>query len=519
MMKQSSISIQNTGYFSNFFTDYISQNSKVTAFYNIFPTKENLGEFASKRQYNDSQREILVNVLTNQYADIENAEFVLSNIQSLLNTSTYTITTGHQLNLATGPMYVILKLITTIKAAKELSQKNPSINVVPIYWMATEDHDFEEINHFNLFGKKHTWQTEQKGAVGRFEVEAMASMFPELTDVPNLIEQCYVEGISLVQATRKFVHALFGKYGLVCLEADDKALKTLFIPIVKDELLHSNAEKLVLETNQKLKSNDYKVQVNPRNINLFYLDGFVRERIEKQGNSYVVLNTDLKFSEAEILQLLESSPEKFSPNVILRPLYQSLILPDLATVGGPSEVVYWMQLKSVFDFYKISFPALMPRNFALIANVNQEARLQKLSLQLEDLFQNPITLKQTILEKLETFNVNFSSEYNNLNLLHSGLLEKVKQIDTSLVGTVGAEINKVSKIIEDLEKKILKTLEKKNETSIGQILNIRAKLFPNDGLQERSENFLNFYINNQNFVDELLNILAPFEFKFNIITI
>lgn len=268
-MTHSSISIQNTGYFSNFFTDYISQKSKVSEFYNVFPSIENLGEFASKRQYNDNQREILVNVLTKQYADIENNELVLANIQSLLNSSTFTITTGHQLNLATGPMYVILKLITTINAAKELSEKFPSINVVPIYWMATEDHDFEEINHFNLFGKKHTWQTEQKGAVGRFEVEAIASMFPELTDVPSLIEQCYVEGISLAQATRKFVHALFGKYGLVCLDADDNALKALFMPVFKDELLHSNAEKLVLDTNQKLKSNDYKVQVNPRNINLF----------------------------------------------------------------------------------------------------------------------------------------------------------------------------------------------------------------------------------------------------------
>lgn len=518
-MTHSSISIQNTGYFSNFFTDYISQKTSVSEFYNIFPSIENLDEFASKRHYIDSQRQILVKVLTKQYADIENNELVLANIQSLLNTSTYTITTGHQLNLATGPMYVILKLITTINAAKELSQKNPSINVVPIYWMATEDHDFEEINHFNLFGKKHTWQSEQKGAVGRFEVEAIASMFPELNEVPSLIEQCYVEGISLVQATRKFVHALFGKYGLVCLDADDKALKTLFIPIVIDELLHSNAEKLVLETNQKLKSNDYKVQVNPRNINLFYLDGSVRERIEKQGDSYVVLNTNLKFSEAEILQLLENSPEKFSPNVILRPLYQSLILPDLATVGGPSEVVYWMQLKSVFDFYKIAFPALMPRNFALIANTNQEAKLQKVGLNIEDLFQNSNLLKQTILSKLETLNVNFTSEYKNLNLVQSGLLEKVKQIDASLTATVGAEMNKVSKIIEELEKKIVKNLEKKNETSISQILNIKSKLFPNEGLQERSDNFLNFYINNQLFIDDLMQELSPFEIKFNIIKV
>lgn len=516
-MNKSSITISETNYFSQFFIDYIEGNKNLKEFYSLSPVIENVDSAIKHNKYKDQNRRVLVDSLLKQYDSIEDNIAVCKNIELLKLSNTFTITTGHQLNIATGPMYVILKLITAINSAEVLSLKYPDQNFVPIYWMATEDHDFEEINHFNVFGKTHTWNTNQTGAVGRFEIEKLAEMFPDLTEIPDLIHNAYKEGITLTEATRKFVHALLGKYGLICLDADQKELKELFKPIIKDELINRNSENLVLDSIANLKTLGYKNQVNPRKINLFYLEGNIRERIEYQEDKFVVLNTNISYSEEEILELLAKNPERFSPNVVLRPLYQCEILPDIITIGGPSEVVYWLQLKSMFDFYKVNFPILLPRNFALIVSQTQKSKLDKIGIKINDLFLNETDLKKLMLTIVDVENFNLNDELALVLQIQSKLMQKVNIVDPSLTGSVGAEINKMTKIIEDLDKKIQKSLERKHETSINQILNIKNKLFPNNSLQERNDNFYNFYANNDQFIHELKEVLDPFDLIFNII--
>jgi uncharacterized protein YllA (UPF0747 family) len=175
----------------------------------------------------------------------------------------------------------------------------------------------------------------------------MADMLAALPEVAPLFTEAYTQHATLADATRTLTHRLFGQYGLVTLDADNPTLKQVLKPIIKEELAQQKAHKLVTEISEKL-AGEYKAQVMAREINLFYLDAGLRERIVQEDGRYKVLNTELVFSETEILELADTAPEKFSPNVILRPLYQELLLPNLAYVGGGAEVNYWFQLKTPF---------------------------------------------------------------------------------------------------------------------------------------------------------------------------
>ena len=168
-MPNDCISYQNSGYFSALMNDYLDQKSTLQSLYNRFPTLENFEAqiIEKKKNFNEASRATLVSVLQQQYATVATSALTNQNIDALNNPNTFTVTTGHQLNLFSGPLYFLYKIISTINLTKELKAKYPTYNFVPIYWMATEDHDFEEINYFNFKGKKFRWNTERTVPVSR----------------------------------------------------------------------------------------------------------------------------------------------------------------------------------------------------------------------------------------------------------------------------------------------------------------------------------------------------------------
>ena len=167
------IRYQNSGYFSSLIVDYLDQKSSLNSLYNRFPTIENFEAQITEKaaNYNQENRKLLVAALQKQYQNSTISEATENNILALEQANTFTITTGHQLNLFSGPLYFLYKIISTINLASELKTKCPKSNFVPIYWMATEDHDFEEINYFNFKGKKFRWNKESTGPVGRLTTE------------------------------------------------------------------------------------------------------------------------------------------------------------------------------------------------------------------------------------------------------------------------------------------------------------------------------------------------------------
>ena len=523
------ISYQKSGYFTKLMVDYLEEKPELKQLYNRFPKLENFKQQIEEKAitFNLEKRQILVAELENQYANLEISSLTKENIQSLLIPKTFTVTTGHQLNLFTGPLYFLYKIVSTINLCKQLKKEYPTHNFVPIYWMATEDHDFEEINYFNFNHKKIQWKTESFGPVGRLSTdglqdvlelfEAELSVGENADYLKKLFQKAYLEHANLADATRYLANELFGNEGLVILDADNKALKKEFVPYAKEELLHQTSFQKVTDTNSLLK--DYTIQVNPREINLFYIEDNLRERIVFENGVYKINATQLEYSESEILDLLEKNPEKFSPNVILRPLYQEVILPNLCYIGGGGEIAYWLELKANFEVNKVIFPILLLRNSALLSTQKQNNKADKLKLSWNDLFLNQQELFTQKTKEYSKFTIDFSEQKNHLKNQFENLYKIAEQTDKSFIGAVKAQEAKQIKGLENLEKRLLKAEKRIHTEDLERIIHLQNELFPNQSLQERKTNFSEFYTEHGNqLIKKLLEKLDPLEQNFTIIS-
>jgi bacillithiol biosynthesis cysteine-adding enzyme BshC len=513
-MPNDCVTYQDSGYFSKLIVDYLDQKAELKSLYNRFPTLENFQLQLEEKSQNfaSENREVLVNALQLQYQNFEISEITATNIEQLKSSNTFTITTGHQLNLFTGPMYFIYKIVSVINLCKELKNAYPEHHFVPIYWMATEDHDFDEINFFKFKEKKIQWKKESNGPVGRLNTSGLETVFNIIEqdfgignnakELKELYQNAYLKHSNLADATRFLANELFKNEGLVILDGDDVNLKKLFIPFAKNELLMQTSFELVNKTNAVLTDNNYEVQVNPREINLFYIQDNLRERIVLENGLYKVNNSKLSFSESEIITELENNPQNFSPNVILRPLYQEVILPNLCYIGGGGELAYWLQLKTNFEANAISFPMLLLRNSVVIYSEKQEQKLNKLGLQWSDLFlkQNELLDKKT--KELSTFEIDFSKQKELLKTQFQDLYKIAADTDKSFIGAVKAQEIKQLKGLDNLEKRLLKAEKRNLKEQLEKIILIQNELFPNNSLQERQMNFSEIAIEIS--IDELL---------------
>lgn len=522
-----SITFQNSGYFSKIITDYLNQTENLKPFYGNFPKLENFRKQIQERK-NCCNRTVLVNSLKQQYIDINATEFTLKNIDLLALENTFTVTTGHQLNLFTGHLYFIYKIISTINLTLELQNEFPAYNFVPVYWMATEDHDFEEINHFIFDNNTLVWNNYQGGAVGEYNLEGLEQVFETFSKLTNsskntvylkeLFANAYLKHQNLSEATRYLVNELFGKYGLVIIDANKKELKNEFVPYIKKELLTQISHTHISETIGKL--DGYNIQIKPREINLFYLTSNSRERIVKNTNgNYQVLNTSLIFSTEEILAMAESNPERFSPNVALRPIYQEVILPNICYIGGGGELAYWLQLKATFDAFGVDFPILLLRNSVLLINNKQQRKLNALGITYKELFLKKNELIKTKTNQWADTVINFESLRTQIKTQIESLRDVVSLTDASFLKAINAQETKQLKSLEILEKKLFKANKKKLEDKLLRLTEVYNQLFPQNSLQERVLNFSEFY---QEYGEELLEVLfkeqKPLNQEFNIIT-
>jgi bacillithiol biosynthesis cysteine-adding enzyme BshC len=519
-MQLKKVSFADTNSFSSFFLDYIQQKDQLKPFYHRYPTRENFrDQIAEKQQsFPDTAREALVATLTQQYKSLSVTEAVRKNITALKDRKTFTVTTGHQLNIFTGPLYFIYKIVTVINTCKQLKAKYPDYDFVPVYWMASEDHDYDEIKYFRLYGKKYTWKTEQQGAVGRFDTKEIGKLFDEIPgNNIQIFKEAYTKNKKLSDAVRSYVNALFGDEGLVVIDADDRDLKSLFREVVRADVFQNVNKSLVDKTNADLENLGYKTQIFCRDINFFYLDNGIRSRIERSGETFKVLDSDLSFSEEQLNRLIDEQPEKFSPNVILRPLYQEMILPNIAYVGGPAEVIYWLQLKSIFQHFNTPFPILMPRNFAMVMEAQVTRKFEKTGLDLKELFEEKNFLFNHWVLKHSPRNLTVGEERSHVNELFENLKSRAGAIDVTLSPFVGAEGKRVLNALEKIEQKLLRAEKRLHGDKLRQIEAVKDELFPNGSLQERTDNFLNFYQQNPAFIRMLLDCFDPFDFQFNVL--
>lgn len=518
-MQVEKIPFAETNAFTSFFLDYIGQHPQLKKFHGRFPEIGNFKDQLTEKStsFPKQNREVLVAALQEQYKNYTITDPVKNNLEALRSDKTFTVTTGHQLNIFTGPLYFIYKIVTVINTCKQLKKVYPEYNFVPVYWMASEDHDFDEIKYFKLNGKKYTWESEQAGAVGRFNPKELEGILKELPEGLTLFQKAYLKHKTLSDAVRFYVNELFGAEGIVVVDADSKALKTLFKEVIRDDVFNHTPQKLVDATNAELEKAGYEPQVNCREINFFYLDNNLRSRIEQQDDRYRIVDSALSFSKKELEALIESAPETFSPNVILRPLYQEIILPNLAYIGGPSEVVYWLQLKEVFTQYKTPFPILMPRNFAMVLDPPMVRKFEKTGLELNELFFEKNYLFNHFAVKFSRNKIKLNGEKEAIQNYFQIIRQQAEAFDKTLGPMVGAETQRAIKSLEKIEQKLLRSEKRFQSDKLQQVEAVKDALFPNGSLQERTDNFLNFYLQDPQFIQKLLTHFDPFDFRFSVL--
>lgn len=523
------IPFRNTHYFSSLICDYLDEKEHLKPFYHRFPTLENFKSQIEEKQksFDHSSRAILIESLMRQYEDLSIPSFTLTNIDLLKHRTTFTVTTGHQLNLFTGPLYFFYKIISTINLCKELKVAYPEYNFVPIHWMASEDHDFEEINYFNFNGKKVQWNRETSGAVGKLDLQGLNQVYEVFAlqldkssnaeELKQLFEAAYLKHDTLTRATRYLVNELLGIYGLVILDGNDKGLKQVFIPFIKKELVNQTSFKEVSKSTQQLNdlTTNYKIQVQPREINLFYIKDDLRERILETEGTYGVLDTEIRWDKDELLNEVNEHPERFSPNVIMRPLYQEVILPNLCYIGGGGELAYWLQLKSNFKTQNVTFPMLLLRNSVLLITKRQKEKLQKMNVSVEELFLDQEDLMTKVTKDISTINIDFTPQKEHLKKQFEDLYKLAERTDNSFKGAVGAQETKQLKGLDNLEHRLLKAQKRKLEDVLERVRLLQDELFPRQSLQERNMNFSELYLEyGEEFISKLTDELEPLKGEF-----
>ncbi|MEP6617649.1 MAG: bacillithiol biosynthesis cysteine-adding enzyme BshC, partial [Ginsengibacter sp.] len=467
------------------------------------PDIEGFKNAITEREKFNTDRQVLCTILKDQYSQSVVDDRLQKNIDLLAHPDSFTICTAHQPNIFTGHLYFIYKIIHVLKIADTLSREIPGKNFIPVFYMGSEDADLEELGHVYIGGQKYEWKTSQTGAVGRMKVDEhliqlIDEMSGQLTIYPfgatliDVLKKYFIKDIPLQQAMFNLINHLFGAQGLVVLLPDHPGFKKAMTIVFADDLLNKIPSEIVSVSAEKL-SEHYKVQAHPRDINLFYLKDNIRNRIIEQKGIYKVQDTPITFSEKEILEELDAHPERFSPNVILRGLFQEMILPNLAFVGGGGELAYWLELKDLFLHYHVPFPVLVLRNSFMLVNHKMRSLISGLQISTSGIFKDEYELIKQMVRQNSTHQLTLQDQRVKATELYQSAKTAVKEIDNTLEQHVDALQLRTLKTIDTLEKKMLKAEIKKFEIQQRQIRKIKELLFPMGDLQERVENFMPYY--------------------------
>lgn len=497
-MRFQPLDAEKSGLYSKLVLDYLAKNKELEPFISNWPTREGFLKQIQERANFPVDRVNLVQTLRRQYGGLEPGPALETNLERLEDPKTFTVTTGQQIHVFLGPMYVYWKIVSTIALARKLKLEFPGNHFVPVFWMATEDHDFAEIDHLELFNRSFKWQRDRSvpGPVGRLSTEGLPELSTEimalfsreenLEKYESLFLEAYTRFENFADATRFLVHSLFGEYGLVVLDPDDEALKKDVLPIVRDELLFEKSKERVEETSVLL-AKSYSLQIHPREINLFYTGKAGRERLLKKEGRIETLGGELLGEITTMDTWLPQKIKDISTNVVLRPVYQECILPNLAYIGGPGETAYWLQLKRVFDQYSLLFPILENRKSVFIIGEKMKAGIEKFRLRVEDLFMEEEALRKKAMEHSDNGLVSLKEELVEWERLKDKMIKKAAAINPAQARPIAEIFNQNEKIIRKIEKEIFTLQEAGLEKGLEKVFKIKALIKEKGFTQERDQ--------------------------------
>ena len=501
----------------NLFLDYLYEFDNVQKYYlkNFRNTSEYENTFNEIARNNKQHKEILHKIIQEQYKDFKLSKQTQLNIDNLTSEKCITVLTGQQLGILGGPLYSFYKTITAIKLANSLKEKFDNYKFVPVFWLAGDDHDFEEIRSINILNKENIVQSIRyddakpdelnRGSVGNLKLKkGIQSFLSELksslreTEFSDelfvFLNSIYKEGITFKDAFRKLLFKLFDEYGLIIFDPQDIEVKKILSPLFQKEVLDYRIQsKELVEVSAELEE-VYHAQVKVKPINLFVNEKDGRYLLEPVEDKFRLKGKRKTFTEEEILERIQNHPDDFSPNVLLRPVCQDYLFPTAFYVGGPSEVSYFAQAGTLYDFYKIPRPFVYPRSSLTIIEKPIQKIITKYNLNYYDIFIGKDLLNRKIMGELAEINLEdlFENSKNEIDAVMDNLREKLFAIDPTLNDSVLKTRDKVFQSFNSLKAKSDAAQKRQHNDSFRQIKKLRNFVFPLEDLQERELNFVYF---------------------------
>ncbi|MBK9107919.1 MAG: bacillithiol biosynthesis cysteine-adding enzyme BshC [Saprospiraceae bacterium] len=488
---------------SKFDLHYIYQPEALEPIIGASSYQQQITRALKERQSFQGRQEIM-DLLLAQYKDTHNCQLTLDNIRKLIQPNCFTVICAHQPCIFGGPLYWIYKILSTIAYCRQLKKEYPDNEFIPIYFSGNEDHDFDEINHLYIFNKKIQWNEIPGKAVGRLTTHNLTQVIHELMEVfkaNTFAQQFLEEELHIVQNSsnyasyfRHFTTKLFSNYGLIYFDPDDPLAKEKLIPILLQELSEQFIYSSTKQSSELLLQQGFQLQVNPRELNLFYHHSSGRKRIVKLSAHHFSLVDNTKTWTLDEIQLeVKLHPENFSPNVMLRPIYQEILFPNVAFIGGGAEINYWMQLYSSFAAIHVSFPALIRRHSLWYIDQAMSQKIQKSGILKLDFFKSKNELEAQLLATHENISPVPAKAFQDIEDVLLKIKQLISSLDASTQSSIAAEIQKMIKSKEHIEQKIRKYQKSKFDTELQVIYKIKDQLFPEGIPQERHFNFLAYY--------------------------
>lgn len=545
-----SVSFQERSDFNELYQDYIHNFDKVKQFYSY--DYKNPAEFircvdAKRKSYLKGasfDRGVIADILKEQNENFNSSEAAQANIEHLREDYTFAVVTGQQVGMLGGPLYTIYKALNTIKLANELSEKYPDYRFVPIFWLECEDHDFLEVNNITVLDKSNDpkkisyfdgGEPKEKylKPVGKIVLDEYINKFKEelkealqetdfTADLFEAINKSFAEGTDMKAAFALFLNSLLRDSGLVLCDPSDVKIKELIIPVYEKELqTYSKLSEVVINTTAEIEQN-YEPQVKPRAINLFYEHEENRYALQPHESGLVALkNSRQKFEKEELFNVLYATPERFSANVILRPIVQDYLLPTIAYVGGPSEISYFAQLKGAYEYFDVTMPVIFPRTSVTLLEKRVLSFMEKNDINFIDLLDER-ALSEKLIGMTDQTNVEelFTKYLDELNSLNFEFANELDKIDKNLVNSLKNKTQKNIEIVEDFKKKFQDAQLNLNDNNLQKMKSVVKAVYPDGVLQERVYNisyFLNKY--SPDFIDYLYNEINLQDFDHQLINV
>jgi bacillithiol synthase len=454
-------------------------------------------------------RDEFADILHSQNKQFLAGEKTFENIEKLRDAKTLVVATGQQVGLFSGPLYTIYKALTTIKLAQQLSLKL-SINVVPVFYIVSEDHDFAEVQWVGLIDKTNNYkkivyehpQKEDRVPVADIELlNQISDLLLEIKDtlaqtefsesIFNLINDCYSPGTKFHVAFSLWFQKLFKKHGIIIFDSSDSRAKEFVNFVFERELREQITFSAMEKTNQELLKKGYHIQIPviQNRPALFILkDG--RHSLLGDGENYKDMNSGKEYSVEDLF----NSPQSLSPKAPLRTIVEDVLFPTIAYVGGPGEINYWAQLKGVYQQFDLHMPIVFPRAGFTLVEPKIKRLLQKFNINVETFLQDKDKVLEELGKKLlpkEIAGLFLEMEQSILDQFIP--MEKVvNTVDPTLKNVHSKALQNIKNQLYMLQQKTLKAVQNKEKIVGEQIKTLSENLLPENIMQERKLNVLNF---------------------------